>query len=152
MPLVAFSFGAFGDIATICDLLMRVVQALAESAGASPTYQALIAELDCFRDCLLNLQYSLGHLCSHGQASGPLFRHLCITKYVEECHSTIEAIQARIVGIQKKFKRGCPRNRWMESWRKIGWGLFTEAEISGFRENIQRHMATFQAVMTIINS
>ncbi|EIN14313.1 hypothetical protein PUNSTDRAFT_129949 [Punctularia strigosozonata HHB-11173 SS5] len=155
MPLVAFSFGAFGDIATVCGLLTRVVQALSSSTGASTAYQALIMELDCFHDCLVHLEHLLerARVSHHARPGAGLpFRQQHVEGFTRECRRTVHDIGARVLEFQKKLKRRSPHNGWMESWRKIGWGLFTENEISRYREDVRRHMSTVHALTTAVNS
>ncbi|EJD38024.1 hypothetical protein AURDEDRAFT_172904 [Auricularia subglabra TFB-10046 SS5] len=48
MSLVGFTFGSFGDLCTIMQLVWRVRAALNEATGASAEIRARIAEINSF--------------------------------------------------------------------------------------------------------
>lgn len=126
MSLIGFTFGSFGDIVTIAQLLQGIIAALSESRGASSEYQNLISQLRAFSDVLRSVHDTI---FDHNSGPPPLSAHTarCLRKELDGCHSQLQSVQKRIHGYQNSLRKGGSGSRMRDSWRKIGWGCLRVA-------------------------
>jgi hypothetical protein len=128
MSLVAFSFGAFGDVLALAELISTVVRTLSGTCGASIAYQSLLLEMTVLRDSLLHIdRLTSTHGSAGGLETGRNLRHMSsadLQGLVSACKISMINIEDKIQYYQHRLKKGTPGRRWMESWRKIGWSLF----------------------------
>lgn len=150
MSLIGFTFGSFGDIVTIAQLLQGIIAALSESRGASSEYQNLISQLRAFSDVLRSVHDTI---FDHNSGHPPLSAHTarCLRKELDGCHSQLQSVQKRIHGYQNSLRKGGSASRMRDSWRKIGWGLFTSGDIAYMRSELTERIARINTLISISN-
>lgn len=150
MSLVGFTFGSFGDIVTIAQLLQGIITALSDSKGASSEYQNLIVQLRAFADVLSSVYDTI---FDPNSRHPPLSAHTAcsLRKELDGCRSQLQSIQKRIDGYQNSLRQGGSGSRMRDSWRKIGWGLFTSRDIAYMRSELIERMARINTFISVSN-
>lgn len=150
MSLVGFTFGSFGDILAITQLLRGIITALSDSRGASAEYQNLIVQLRAFADVLSSVYDTIFDPNSgHPPLSAHTMRSL--RKELDGCRSQLQSVQKRIHGYQKSLRQGGSGSRMRDSWRKIGWGLFTSGDIAYMRSELTERIARINTLISLSN-
>ena len=119
------SFGfSVGDFIAVGKLIIQISSALHESAGASAEYQSLLLRLDSLMETLKLADRSI-----RGSQLLPLSATNAIMKHLEQCSAHLRKFNTVIEKHRKSLSKGGSGNRFKDSWRKIGWSLFTKEEI-----------------------
>lgn len=96
------TFGAVGDIISVCLLVKDLVDALDKSRGSKAEYQSLIRELWILDRSLLEIDLLTR---THGDGATPELRALCETarKAVDRCRELVNTFAKRLQKFQKSL-------------------------------------------------
>jgi hypothetical protein len=128
MPI---TFGAVGDIISVCLLVKDLVEVLDKARGSKAEYQAAIRELWILDRTLLEIGQFNGQ---YGDRSTPELRGLCETakRAVARCQGLVTAFLERIgnfrVPLKRLGDRMCSKRR---QWQFVG-GLARRMHLSSF--------------------
>lgn len=127
---ISFTFGSFGDIVTVIQLLRDVVKVLGDSKGASLDYQKLVEELRGYEDVLVEVHDTLS------DSRTPVRVARALRKEVDLCNAIITRINRDIIKYRESLRRGGSKRMMIDSWRKIGWTLFRGPEVDQVRQEL----------------
>jgi hypothetical protein len=144
MPL---TFGSFGDVVTLAELVLKVIKALRDSSGSSYEYQTLIMDVESFRRALLEAS----RLCDVSQDAGdsPSIERLILDE-VAACHNIIDTLFKKVQGDRDHLKAGGSRNKVKDIWRKVLW-MFKRGDLAVFRERLAMHTSRVGTMLAIVN-
>ena len=118
------SFGfSVGDFIAVGKLIIQISSALHESAGATTEYQSLLLRLDSLMETLRLADRSIRGSQLQPSATNAIVKHL------DRCLAHLRKFNTVIEKHRKSLSKGGSGNRFKDSWRKIGWSLFTKEEI-----------------------
>ncbi|KZV84386.1 hypothetical protein EXIGLDRAFT_753870 [Exidia glandulosa HHB12029] len=125
MPVLAFTFGSFGDIATILQLAWTIRRTLSESAGS---LAPLIADIDVFTRALQQINSFL-----ETRAAAPVPEDLMngIAHALERCFGSLMRIKQRIESFNAQLAGAVGKSVVREYWAVLGW------EILGGRREVE---------------
>lgn len=149
MSVVAFTFGSFGDILSILQLANNVRKSLGESAGASAEYQQLISELDTSR-VALSLVLGVSQL----KDTSPISQEarLAIQQCVHNSRNIIAELDSKIFKFRDSLKKGGTRRMVIDSWRKIGWGIFKVDYLVEARRRLSEQSRMIKLLLEVSNT
>lgn len=127
---ISFTFGSFGDIVTVIQLLRDVVKVLSHSKGASLDYQNLVEELRGYEDVLVDTH----DILSDPRTPARLSRTL--RKEVDLCRAILHRVNCDITKYRESLCKGGSKRMMLDSWRKIGWSLFCGPEVDHVRHEL----------------
>lgn len=136
--MASFSFGSFGDIITICQLVKAAVDALDESRGSAADYQAL-------KTLLLNLAYVLFKiqaLVETKKISDPDM----LTRTLEDCFATLKSFMDKIKKYDGNLGSDGSGNWFKDSYRKIRWPSMKE-DVTAFRDTLAVYLDMLQLLL-----
>lgn len=143
MPVVAFSFGSFGDIAAILQLAYTIRRALSETAGASAEIADLIEHIDSFTRALHQIKAALAALdgVQSGLANG-------VAHALDICFRALHRVQTIIDAFHSKMSTAVGAAVWRRYWAICAWEI-----LGGSREvdTLKRRMSEqLQIVQTLL--
>ncbi|KZT19733.1 hypothetical protein NEOLEDRAFT_931500 [Neolentinus lepideus HHB14362 ss-1] len=152
-PAVAFTFGSFGDIVTLIQLVTSVVHLAASTRGASQSYSDFLLDLSGLEKLLENLRDAL-HLppisvSSLGLSYGDLRREL--EARIAFCSVCLERIHSEISRSQTRLKIGRTVTEWKEVWRRAGWMLFAEERLRTWSDEVSYQKEWIELHCSILN-
>lgn len=144
MPI---TFGAVGDIISVCLLVKDLVEALDKARGSEAEYQSLIRELWILDRVLLEIDLLTR---THGGGATPELEALCETarKAVERCKELVGDFMKRI----KKYRNSFDENKrttniLKETAIKIRWHIGEKDEVEKFRVEIAGTSSSLQMLL-----
>lgn len=153
MPI---TFGAVGDIISVCLLVKDLVEALDKSRGSKPEYQSAIRELWILDRALLEVDL-LTRL--HGNGATPELRGLCETakQAATRCKDLISKFHDRIRKYQNTFEEGKNPGMLKSAALQIRWRLEEKdaldqlrVEVAGTSSSLQMLLATASVYVLVI--
>lgn len=143
-----FSFGSFGDIVTLCQLVLEIKQALQDGHGSHAEYQMLVQELDNFAMTLLPLQRIQRRIEEHpvgSRVTGDALQYHSLTiikNSVSTCESLLTQFKHKLhrysppepvgTGFRKKLRGAMRRVAWaLSSARKDAVGFRSQLSLQG---------------------
>ncbi|TFY66271.1 hypothetical protein EVG20_g4817 [Dentipellis fragilis] len=160
MSFAVFTFGSFGDIITVVQLLNQVRRTLCDSTGSAAEYQALIADLDVFANVLsaVNDAFQPGSSESARpsrphRVNGTLPPSIMNARRqaLRTSYDLLRDIQRRISGYQASLKTGGSGSMMADSWRKIGWALFKQSELKEIRRRVMDQVEVLNILMSLLS-
>ncbi|KDQ58919.1 hypothetical protein JAAARDRAFT_56926 [Jaapia argillacea MUCL 33604] len=145
---LAITFGSFGDIVTLIQLSAQVISLLTSTCGSSESYQSLILDVSRLQSFLKQLDAAISALDGPSVKNQSSFKEAIAS--MEACRTSLERIQRRITWNQVRLQKMAGKS-WVDMWRRVGWGLFKEAEIEGFRKEIQSYNMLIVQILASIN-
>ena len=121
---IRMSFGfSVGDFIAVGKLIVQISSALHESTGASAEYQSLLLRLDNLMETLRIADRSIRGSQLQISAANAILMHL------SQCSAHLRKLNTIIEKHRKTLSKGGSGSKIRDSWRKIGWSLFTKEEI-----------------------
>ena len=140
--LMSFGFSV-GDFIAVGKLIIQISSALSESTGASAEYQSLLLRLDSLTETLRIAEISVrGHQL-------PLCTTNAILKHLGQCSAHLRKFSAIIEKHRKSLSKGGSGNRIADSWRKIGWSVFTREEIKEINGALEEDVNFISMMLTM---
>ncbi|KAH7095385.1 hypothetical protein FB567DRAFT_556608 [Paraphoma chrysanthemicola] len=161
------TFGAVGDIISVCLLVKDLVDALDKTRGSKAEYQSLIRELWILDRSLLEIDLLAR---THGGGGTPELEALCntATKAVHRCRELVSDFSSRVKNKQDAMlitinERLESTNRLIDSGNgvttkiaealRLDWFRQLGSELKGYmRRIIAMNIATYHAVISIQSS
>ena len=140
--LMSFGFSV-GDFIAVGKLIIQISSALRESTGASVEYQSLLLRLDSLTETLRVAEISV-----RGQQL-PLSATNAILQHLGQCSTHLRKFSAIIEKHRKSLSKGGSGNRIADSWRKIGWSLFTKEEIKDINGALEGEVNSISMMLTM---
>ena len=141
------TFGAVGDIISLCVLIKDLVKCLDECRGSSAQYQAVIHELSSLEKALLEVE-KLFRSCEH-----PVELHtlaIAVKECVAYCRKSITDFKLRM----EKFKvlaRGSLDSVVKKTAFRFLWQVSEKHDLAKFREEIKAQCAFINMMLTAIS-
>lgn len=148
--IVGFTFGSFGDILSILQLVRTVQRLLSDSLGASSEYQDPLLELDRTLRVLHLVQGVTTP--RHGSGSLSINTHEDLRLSISRCRIVIFDLYVRIQKFRESLRKGGSGSRMRDSWRKIGWGLFKVDELVDIRRKLKDEGDVITTLLDVSNS
>lgn len=140
--LFSFTFGSFGDIVTVIQLLKKIVGILSDSKGASLDYQDLVEELRGYETVLSRVQYTVV------DPKTPVIVARELLQEVDVCRALLHRIHKQILRYRESLRKGGSNNMMIDSWRKIGWTLVRGSEVDRIRERLAGSMQRMETCIS----
>ena len=129
------SFGfSVGDFIAVGKLIIQISSALHESAGATTEYQSLLLRLDSLMETLRLADRSIRGSQLQPSATNAIVKHL------DRCSAHLRKFNTVIEKHRKSLSKGGSGNRFKDSWRKIGWSLYTKEEIKEMDDALEGYV------------
>lgn len=143
MPI---TFGAVGDIISVCLLVKDLVDALDTARGSKAEYQSLTRELWILDRVLLEIDRFAR---VYGSGATPELDALCQTarKTVDECKELVSDFLKRIKKYQAIFDEGTMPNLFKETGMKVRWRIGERDAVEKFRVEIAARSSSLQMLL-----
>ncbi|KZV91147.1 hypothetical protein EXIGLDRAFT_750292 [Exidia glandulosa HHB12029] len=143
MPIAAFTFGSFGDIATILQLAWTIRRSLSDSARAVAQVQTLIADIDAFTHALQQIKSAMDN-----RAFVPEDLMNGIAHALESCFLLLRCVQDQITSYNARMSGAVGARALKRYWAVLGW------EILGGRSKVEAMRARlseqFEVIQTLL--
>lgn len=138
------SFGfSVGDFIGVGKLIIQISSALRESTGASAEYQSLLLRLDSLVESLRIADISIRGCQLPISAANAILKHL------EQCSAHLRKFSTVIEKHRRSLSKGGSGNKFKDSWRKIGWSLFTKEEITEINDALEGDVNFISMILTM---
>jgi hypothetical protein len=143
MPI---TFGAVGDIISVCLLVKDLVQALDKARGSKAEYQSAIRELWILDRALLEIDL-LARV--HEKGATPELQGLCATaiEAVTRCKTLVDAFLQRIRRYQSSLGEGVDMNMMHQAATKVRWRIGEKEALDQFRVEIAGISSSLQMLL-----
>lgn len=140
------TFGAVGDIISVCLLVKDVVEALDKTRGSKAEYQSLTRELWILDRTLLEIEMFSR---IHGGGATPEMEALCETarQAVERCKGLVSEFLKSIKKYQRTFGESSKPNVIKEVAMKVRWRSMEHDSVEKFRVEIAGTSASLQMLL-----
>ncbi|EJD40631.1 hypothetical protein AURDEDRAFT_127528 [Auricularia subglabra TFB-10046 SS5] len=136
MAIAVFTFGSFGDIATILQLAFQLRLALNDASGASAEVRALMADFDRFT---LAIQQAKVVLDQPHSGMQPATR-------------TAICDASKIRSYEARMTRQLGRAAWREYWATVAWEILGgRKEVDAMRLRLSEQVALIQTLLSASN-
>ena len=144
---MSITFGAVGDIISVCLLVKDLVDLLDNSHGSPGEFRNLIRELGSLERSLLlvdvacrmhNTHPELGDLCSAAEQA------------VQECQTSLNDLSARIQKYVAHFREGGSGNAVKDAGMKLRWHIQEKDAIVKFRNTIATHTSALNILLASV--
>ncbi|KZW00791.1 hypothetical protein EXIGLDRAFT_122451 [Exidia glandulosa HHB12029] len=147
MSLVAFTFGSFGDIATLADLALKIGLALNDCAGTLTEFKALVVEIESFAASMLQIKESLSTRSSLSCALT-----LKIGDALDVCFDLLKLVQKRVDEFNSKTSKAVGRMVLRKYWAVVGWEILGgRDEVDKLRDRLAQQVGIVNALLTASN-
>lgn len=138
------SFGfSIGDFVAVGKLVIEIGSALRESTGASAEYQSVLLRLDSLMNTLRIAELSILSTQLPQSATNAIKKHL------ERCAEHLRKFSAAVEKHKKSLSKGRSGSRVKDSWRKMGWALFTKEEVKEIDGDLRGDIGAICMVLTL---
>jgi hypothetical protein len=143
MPI---TFGAVGDIISVCLLVKDLVEALNSARGSKAEYQSAIRELWILDRALLEIDL-LTRL--HGDGATPELRSLCATakQAVDRCKGLVSTFLQRIHRYQSTLGQDQNTNILSDMAMKVRWRVGEKEALDQFRVEVAGTSSSLQMLL-----
>jgi hypothetical protein len=147
MPI---TFGAVGDIISVCLLVKDLVEVLDKARGSKAEYQAAIRELWILDRALLEIDLFNRQ---YGDGSTPELRGLCETakQAVTKCRGLVTTFLGRIRRYQNSFDEGQKSNLLKETAMAVRWRVVEKDTLEQFRVEIAGASSSLQMLLVTVS-
>ncbi|KZV82677.1 hypothetical protein EXIGLDRAFT_729375 [Exidia glandulosa HHB12029] len=149
MPIAAFTFGSFGDIATILQLAWTIRRALSESAGgASTQVRTLIVDIDAFTRALQQIKSALDT-----SASVPADLMNGIAHALESCFVLLRGVQVQIKSFNARMTGAVGARTLKRYWAALGWEILGgRSKVEAMRGRLSEQVEVIQTLLAAAQS
>ncbi|KAJ4305461.1 hypothetical protein N0V90_000992 [Kalmusia sp. IMI 367209] len=147
MPI---SFGAVGDIISVCLLVKDLVDALDEARGSKAEYRSVVRELWILDRALLEIDLLAR---THGNGSTPELRGLCETaqRAATKCKSLVAEFLERIKKYKASFDDGHKPGMLRKTVMGVRWRVGEKEALERFRVEIAGTSSSLQMLLATAN-
>jgi hypothetical protein len=140
------TFGAVGDIISVCLLVKDLVEALDKARGSKAEYQSAIRELWILDRALLEIELFTK---AHENASTPELRGLCETAKVAalRCKELFSTFLERVKKYQTTFDEGQSAGVVRDAVAKVRWRFGEKDALEQFRVEVAGTSSSLQMLL-----
>lgn len=140
------TFGAVGDIISVCLLVKDLVDALDKTRGSKAEYRSLTRELWILDRTLLEIDLLAR---THGGGATPEMEALCETarKAVDRCKVLVSDFLKQIKRYQDTFGEAARPNLVKEIAMKVRWRVAEQDSVEKFRVEIAATSTSLQMLL-----
>jgi hypothetical protein len=140
---MSFTFGSFGDIITLCSIVIATVKILDDSKGASKEYLDIVDELSNLERVLSELD-SLDKTC----AAHTDFTALGATVklHAVDCWTLLNAFRDEIKKYEDFLKKNS-KHKVTDKYWKLHWGLTKKDFVAQFRAKVRDRVANITLLL-----
>jgi len=145
---MSVTFGAVGDIISVCLLVKDLVELLDNSRGSPGEYRSLVRELYALERSLLHIDI----LCkTYGDSSE--IGDICIAAQgaVKECQQSLEELCSRIQKYDVSFQKDGSGNVIKDAAMKLRWHISEKEAVVKFRDTISSHTNALNILLASAN-
>ena len=142
------TFGAVGDIISVCILTKDLVACLDECRGSSAEYQAVIRELWILERALLEVE-KLSRSCDQTVELNALA--VTVSGAVDQCKTLITGFQKRIEKYRNPLKADSSEGLIRKTVTKIRWHVSEKEDLARFRAKIGAHSSSINMLLLVVN-
>ncbi|KZV84388.1 hypothetical protein EXIGLDRAFT_290523 [Exidia glandulosa HHB12029] len=148
MPITAFTFGSFGDIATILQLAWTIRRSLSDSAGAVAQVQTLIADIDAFTRALQQIKFALDT-----RPSVPEDLMNGIAHALESCFLLLRSVQTHIDSYNARMTGAVGARALKRYWAALGWEILGgKSKVEAMRARLSEQIEVIQTLLAAAQS
>jgi hypothetical protein len=137
-----FTFGSFGDIITICQLVYKTVEALDDARGSAADYQALAKRLQ-------NLEEVIAKIGKLSLAQRKLVDVTALDNTLANCKQCLDKFQQKISPFRRALLQKGARKIIGDVFRKIQW-TSEKDDVNRFHIEIGMYIAMLQALLQFV--
>jgi len=146
---MSITFGAVGDIISVCILVKDLVELLDNSRGSPGEYRTLIRELWALDRSLLHIDIlcrtygnssEIGDICKDAQ------------NVVQECQQSLEELCRRIQKYDASFQNDGSGNVIKDAAMKLRWHMSEKEAVIKFRNTISSHTSALNSLLATANA
>lgn len=154
MSVVAFSFGSFGDIATVAASVLQAPRklqfALADLRAASSEIRALSNDLDAFANVLAHIDRTLRGPEASAMPDG--LRN-AIEHALRLCCATLARMQTRIDTQRERITKTLGHSVWKQYWAACPWSIMGGHQaVSKLKEQLSAQLQAIQILLALSQS
>ncbi|EJD40690.1 hypothetical protein AURDEDRAFT_127553 [Auricularia subglabra TFB-10046 SS5] len=141
MPIAAFTFGSFGDVATILQLLWQLRAALDEASGASAEIRALREDVDAFRLALQQVQAALD------RRQPPPHQDVLngIAHALSVAHNVLDSVLQKIRAFQSRMTSAVGIGAARKYWAVAAWSILGgQKDVDALRMRLSEQLSVIQ--------
>lgn len=146
MPIAVFTFGSFGDIAGILQVLWQLRAALNDVSGASADIRTLMADIDEFSRALLEIKAVLERRRQElqpGVVNG-------VAHALGVCSQIVRAVTRKIEGFQKRIVGAAGASAWRGYWELAAWSILGgKAEVQTLRARLFEQLDVIRVYLAL---
>ena len=132
------TFGAVGDIISVCLLVKDLIKALDDSRGSSNEYQDLIRDLWALDRVLLEVDI-LCRQCPNTVQLAALKQ--TASQIAGQCRESIDSFLAKIKRYQRSLGPGGDKNILRDSFWKVQWRILHKDDVAQFKAMINSQVS-----------
>jgi hypothetical protein len=146
---MSITFGSVGDILAICALVKDCVDALSDTNGSAPQYQAVVRELEILQKALLEVG-----VLSRTHAITPELTALFISAdtTIERCRQTLAQFKVKVQPYDKHLSaspRGSPVQKICNrNAKKLLWHIKMKDEVTRFRAEVVAFSVSIHQILS----
>ncbi|KAI1879523.1 hypothetical protein JX265_002477 [Neoarthrinium moseri] len=143
----AFTFGALGDIISLCQLSIQLSRALSSSRGSPKQYQDLRKDLDQFIRSLSEVIATF-----QGYEASPILDTLnrVSTEIAEECGTLVQETLDRVTNrYDASLSSGKSQGRLKDGLKKLEWAIRERDKVSELQEKLVRDSARLSMLASL---
>jgi hypothetical protein len=145
MPI---TFGAVGDIISVCVLVKDCAEALSDTNGSTAQYRAVVRELSILEKALLEVA-----VLSRTYATTPELVSLFANakKTIDRCRTSLESFRAKVHPYARRLGESCNDNALQKAWngsaRKLLWQVRMKDEVARFRAEVVAYSVSIDQIL-----
>ncbi|KZV84400.1 hypothetical protein EXIGLDRAFT_727273 [Exidia glandulosa HHB12029] len=148
MPIAAFTFGSFGDIATILQLAWTIRKSLDESAGSVAQVRTVVADIDSFTQALQQIKAALS-----ARASVPTELMNGVVHALEQCFKLLTQVKSRIDSFNSRVSGAVGAGVVRKYWAALGWEILGgKREVELLRGRLLEQITFIQTLLAAAQS
>lgn len=145
---VDFTFGALGDIISVCLIVKELVAALDDSKGSSAEYQQLIRELRALEHVLLQVDL-VWRICESNIELNALRE--TSRRAAGQCRETIKSFLKKIKRYNPNLQESGSGSGIRDAVMKVRWHIGHSEELTKFRAEVNAHYSALNMLLLTAN-
>ena len=142
------TFGAVGDIISVCLLVKDLVEALDKTRGSKAEYRSAQSELLILEGTLLEVDVLIK---AHGSGSTPELRDICTKaeQAAARCKDLIRVFSDRVRKYKRTFEESHDQHVFRDVTTKIRWQVGEKDALEQFRGELERTTSSLRTLLVI---
>lgn len=146
MVAATFTFGSFGDIIALLQLLRELRHNLCDAAAASEDIKSLIADIDAFSNALESARSTI----ERAQHVPQSVRN-SVAQSMHTCFRVLQQIQGRIQKHRLEVVQAHGQRVWSGFWAACAWTVLGgKADIEALKRRLAEQVLTLQTLLSVL--